>query len=103
MKDKIAVIGDEKIFYIFKALGMDFYSPKKEQFPEVLSEIIKKDYAILFIDEELAKDFLSEIKALREKFLPAISYLSRPKEELGISKQEIKELIKKAIGAEISL
>ncbi len=97
-KFKIAILGERKDVIFFKGLGFEVFFVN-ENFSETLKEIEKrKDLGILFITQDVFSKIDKEIlKKISQKKLPAI--VSLPIKEKD-KKEELKEIIKKAIGKE---
>jgi len=99
---KIAVIGDKDSILGFKTLGVTTFSvTNADSALSVLKKVVKEDYAILFITEELAQHLEEPIAELNKRFLPVVVPIPNNKGTLGIGMAKVKENVEKAIGADI--
>jgi len=99
---KIGVIGDKDSILGFKTLGVTTFSvTNADAALSVLKQVVKEDYAVLFITEELAQHLSEPIGELNRRFLPVVVPIPNNKGTLGIGMNRIKESVEKAIGADI--
>ena len=99
---KIAILGDKKSILGFKALGIDTYGiENKEEFKQVLIKISQIDYAILFITEELAKEYKDEVDELSQKPIPAVVVIPGVKGPTGEGLKTLKRIIERSLGSDI--
>ena len=115
MGTKIATIGEKDIILPFKAIGAEVFPVSNpEQAREVLNKLLKEDFGIILVPDDLLphiKDFLSQIEGTP---LPCIlpipdSKMYGPKgsrdtpwrvpTKFGVNK--MRELVKKAVGVDI--
>jgi V/A-type H+-transporting ATPase subunit F len=99
--DKIAVIGHPSSVWGFKRLGWDVFEVEEKIPPGIISFLKKGDYAIIFITEDIAAEIKEKLEEVHYEALPSIVTLPTLKENRFLGKQELKEIIRKAIGAEI--
>ena len=101
---KIAVIGGAETVMGFKALGLETY-PAAD--PAEASKILRHltrdndDYAIIYIEESMAKDILPEISKYQEKPSPAIILIPGRDGPIGLGLSALKEAVEKAVGSDI--
>ena len=69
---KIAVIGDKDLILAFKAIGMDVFSADTESEAEKLVKQLAKEYAIIFITEDLAEKIDQVLAKYKTKAYPVI-------------------------------
>ena len=99
---KIGVIGDKDSILGFKTLGVATFPVVDAQAAlSVLMQVVKEDYAVLFITEELAQHLEDSIAELNKRFVPVVVPIPNNKGTLGIGMSKIKESVEKAIGADI--
>jgi len=99
---KIGVIGDKQSVLGFKAVGLDaFGCATKEEAKHTLQEIVKADYAIIYITEHLYAEIKDTVNEYNEMRLPAIIPIPGMKGTLGIGVQNIKKAVERAVGADI--
>lgn len=98
---KAAVIGDMDSILGFKALGIDVFDARQHKPSEVISDLAQKNYAIVFVTE----DILYRVEDAMEKFsdssLPAIIPIPGNKGSKGLGMENIRKAAEKAIGADI--
>jgi len=100
---KIAWLGDKESVWGFRALGvMIFPVEKTEEARKKLEELSRRDYVLILLTEKLGQELHREISHLRESGGPLILILPDCRGSLGWSRQEIAQVVKKAIGVEIS-
>lgn len=98
---KIAVVGDKDLILAFKAIGMDtFCCENAEQATDSLKKL-SKDYAVIFITEDLAEQIDSVLLKYKKKTYPAIIPIPSSKGTNGYGLQGIKHDVEKAVGADI--
>jgi len=99
---KIAMIGDRDSIWPFKAFGVSLYLLKSmDEAKEALKRALSQDHAIIFVTEEVFKACREEIYEVQDRPTPAITILPSLRGSQGLGMEEIKEAVRKAIGAEI--
>ena len=98
---KIAVIGDKDSILGFKALGIDVFYQLGEDLSELVEDIIKKDYAIIFITEELINRISNVIEKYEDSPVPVIIPIPSSSGSQGIGIMNMRKAAEKAIGADI--
>ena len=98
---KIAVIGDKDLILAFKAIGMDVFSADTDQEAEKLVKKLAKDYAIIFITEDLAEKIDQLLTKYKTKAYPAIIPIPSSNGTTGYGINGIKKDVEKAIGTDI--
>lgn len=104
---KIAVIGGSDSVIGFKALGLDtFPVDGAEAARKALRKATKPtengdEYAIIYIEETMAKDILPEISKFQEKPTPAIILIPGRDGPIGLGLSALKEAVEKAVGSDI--
>ncbi len=99
---KIGVIGDKQSIQGFKAVGLDVFNcASQEEARHTLHKIVKEDYAIIYITEDLYDLIKVEIYEYNEMRLPAIIPIPGMKGNLGIGQYNIKKAVERAVGADI--
>ncbi len=98
---KIAVIGDKDSILAFKAVGADVY-PIKNYFDA--ADTLKKlarNYAIIFITEEIAENISEIIARYKTKPYPAVIPIPGAQGSTGFGMKGISADVEKAIGTDI--
>lgn len=99
---KIGVMGDVDTVLAFKALGIDTFPIKAEEDPDnMLMDIIKKDYAVVFVTENFADRIENSMRELSNKPLPSIILIPNNQGSKGIGLTSLKYSVEKAIGTDI--
>ena len=98
---KIAVIGDKDLILAFKAIGMDVFSADTQDAAEKLVRKLAKEYAIIFITEDLAQKIDQLLMKYKTKAYPAIIPIPSSNGATGYGMQGIKNDVEKAIGTDI--
>lgn len=99
---KIALIGDRDSLIGFQLLGVSIFKiVHKEEAEKTLYNLIKEDYKIIFVTEEIASQILNVIEELQKKPLISITIIPSivKKENLGINL--LRRNVEKAIGTDI--
>lgn len=99
---KIAVIGAHESIYGFAALGLETY-PVQDEYEgrKVLKEVADRDYAVIYITEEMAAKLTDEIDKYRERYLPAIIQIPGVMGNTGAGIKNVKKSVEQAVGADI--
>ena len=104
---KIAVIGGSDSVIGFKALGLDTFAvDSAESARKALRQAAKPkensdEYAIIYIEETMAKDIMPEISKYQEKPTPAIILIPGRDGPIGLGLSALKEAVEKAVGSDI--
>ena len=98
---KIVVIGDKDLILAFKAIGMDVFSADTQEEAEKLVRKLAKEYAIIFITEDLAQKIDQLLMKYKTKAYPAIIPIPSSQGATGYGMQGIKKDVEKAIGTDI--
>ena len=101
---KIAVIGARETVMGFKALGLEAFGVENAQ--EALA-VLKKltresgDYAIIYIEENLALELEHEISRYKDNPTPAIILIPGREGSLGLGQNALKAAVERAVGTNI--
>lgn len=98
---KICIIGDTDSILGFKALGYDVYPAVDAYAAERIFDRIAKDYAIIFIIEEYARELKGTIDNYRDKKLPAVIPVPGSRGPTGLCTEIIRDAMERAVGADI--
>lgn len=99
---KIAVLGDEDCVLAFRAVGLStFGAPNKEKALEILRELVKGEYAVIFITEDIALQISDTLEILKSRTFPAIIPIPSSSGESGYGLNSIRKDVEKAIGVDI--
>ena len=99
---KIAVLGDRDSVLGFKALGLDvFPAGTVEEARNILHELAKGSYAVIYLTEQYAARMEAEIKRYKDELTPAIILIPGKEGSLGIGMANVKSAVERAVGADI--
>jgi len=99
---KIALVGDKDSIIGFQLLGVSIFSvTNKEEAINILNELIKEEYAIIFITEEIASQILEKIEELQKKYLISITIIPNKLERKNLGIKILRKNVEKAIGTDI--
>lgn len=98
---KIAVIGEKKLSLTFHALGAVVFGVENESDVEsACKEIEEGDYGVVFITEDILREYSKSFDSLYGKALPAV--LSIPGLESNKEKRDhMGEIIERALGSKL--
>lgn len=99
---KIAVLGDRDSVLGFRALGLSvFFAENSITARKELHRLIKEEYAIIYITEQLALDLQADIQKHKDDVTPAIILIPGKSGSLGLGKANLKSAVERAVGADI--
>ena len=99
---KVAVIGDKDSILAFKALGVEVYTAiDGTDAKKTIKDLAKKEFGVIFITEDLAKEIPSTIDKYRDQMTPAIILIPGNTGSMGIGLADINKSVEKAVGANI--
>lgn len=102
---KIAVIGGRETVMGFKALGLESFGVENAQ--EALAALRKLtresdgQYAIIYIEENLAAELEHEISRYKDSPTPAIILIPGREGSLGLGQNALKAAVERAVGTNI--
>lgn len=99
---KIGIIGDRESVLGFKAVGLGvFPCDSPEEAIKTLNKMVKDQYAIIYITEQLYQNMMDEVSKYLDQKLPAIIPVPSKDGNLGIGQQGVKKSVERAVGADI--
>ena len=102
---KIAVIGGADTVMGFKALGLDvFAAGTQEEAREAFRHVARESdgqYAIIYVEENLAGYLEHEIARYKDVPSPAIILIPGREGPLGLGQSALKAAVEKAVGTDI--
>jgi V/A-type H+-transporting ATPase subunit F len=100
---KIAVLGDRDSVMGFKVLGLDtFPAETPEEARPILHKLAKeKNYAVIYLTEQLAASLEAEVAHYKDDLTPAIILIPGKEGSLGIGMKNVSRAVERAIGADI--
>ena len=99
---KIALIGNRETIIGFKLLGVSIFPvKKKEESVEILNILVKEEYAVIFITEEIGCQIIEEIEILQKTSFTSITIIPSKSEKNYLGLKILRNNIEKAIGTDI--
>lgn len=102
---KIAVIGGSDSVIGFKALGLDAFpvedTAEAKAVLHRLAQPGEVEYSIIYLEESLARDMMSDVRKYDEKPSPAIILIPGRDGSAGLGLAALKEAVEKAVGSDI--
>jgi len=99
---KIALMGNRETIIGFKLLGLSIFPVnKKEESVEILNKLVKEEYAVIFITEEIGCQIIEEIEILQKTSFTSITIIPGKSEKKYLGLKILRNNIEKAIGTDI--
>lgn len=101
---KIGVMGGPDTVIGFKALGLDTFAvDSKEEAKRIMNKITDADseYAIIYLEENLAEALSNEIKRVKDRPTPAIILIPGREGSIGLGQSALKAAVERAVGTNI--
>jgi Archaeal/vacuolar-type H+-ATPase subunit F len=99
---KIALMGNRETIIGFKLLGVSIFPvKKKEESIEILNKLVKEEYAVIFITEEIGCQIIEEIEILQKTSFTSITIIPSKSEKNYLGLKILRNNIEKAIGTDI--
>jgi len=99
---KVAVLGDRDSIYGFAALGLETYPVgDTEVAAKLLKDLADKDYAVIYITENLQSALEAEIDNYVSMITPAIIPIPGVSGNTGKGMRNIKKSVERAVGSDI--
>lgn len=100
---KIAVMGGRETVMGFKALGLEVFPVAGEgEASAVFRRLASaEEYAIIYLEENLASALASEIDKHKDSPTPAVILIPGREGSLGLGRQALKAAVERAVGSDI--
>ena len=101
---KIGVMGGPDTVIGFKALGLDTFAvDSKDEARRIMNKITDADseYAIIYLEENLAETLANEIKRVKDRPTPAIILIPGREGSIGLGQSALKAAVERAVGTNI--
>jgi V/A-type H+-transporting ATPase subunit F len=103
---KIAVMGAPDAVMGFKALGLDTFPVRGEQDARATLKMLtrpdqKDEYAIIYVEENLAQALEADIARFKDSPRPAIILIPGKDGSLGLGQSALQAAVERAVGANI--
>lgn len=100
---KFAAIGKKETVKIFNITGAEevYVETDEKKVEKIIDDLSKRDFAIIFVEEEIFKKITKTIEKYKTKNIPSICAIPSTKEDDGLD--IINLTIKKIVGNEINI
>lgn len=99
---KIGIVGDKDTVLAFKAIGIEVFPVyNEEEARKTVDNLASKNYALIFITEQIAEEIEETVERYKNQVLPAIILIPSNQGTLNIGLQKIKDNVEKAVGVNI--
>lgn len=103
---KIAVMGSPETVMGFKALGLDVFPVRGEEearsaFRTLTHPEQTDEYAIIYIEENLAEPLKSDIEKFKDRPSPAVILIPGKDGPLGLGTSALHAAVERAVGSDI--
>lgn len=99
---KVGVIGDKESVLGFKAVGFSvFEAGSVEEVSDILRQIVKEDYAVIYITENYVENMQPILAEYRVLPVPAIIAVPGKSGSTGFGVNQIKKAVERAVGSDI--
>ena len=99
---KIALIGNRDTIIGFKLLGVSLFPlTEMEEAVELLTKLVKEEYAVIFVTEDIAGQILKKIEILQKTSFACITIIPCKSEKKYLGLKILRKNIEKAIGTDI--
>jgi len=103
---KIAVMGAPETVVGFKALGLETFPVREaDEARQLLRQMTKPEqadeYAIIYIEENLARPLAADIDKFKDRPTPAIILIPGKDGPLGMGRSALQAAVERAVGANI--
>ena len=101
---KIAVIGGRDTVMGFRALGLETYpAADAAEAGHILRRLTREsdDYAIIYIEENLAAELAHEIDKFKDRPTPAVILIPGREGSMGLGQSALKSAVERAVGTNI--
>ncbi len=101
MTGKMAIVGDGDSITVFKAAGLDTFAAENEAKARAVLRKIAKDYAVIFLTEELARPLAEFLKRFDEEPYPVVLSIPSKNGSSGYGTELLKSAMEHALGVDI--
>ncbi len=101
---EVAAIGGESILLPFRALGVKVFPAQDgREAEELLRNLVSREppFAVILVTEDLARDIMPAISEVARGGGVAISFIPGPGGSLGLGRERMRSLVRKAIGVDL--
>jgi V/A-type H+-transporting ATPase subunit F len=99
---EIAMIGDRDSILGFKALGVAIFPVNtKDESTEALQEVIRQEFKVAFITEQVAPSPEEIARIIGDRTFPVVTMVPSNRGSTGLAMQRLQMLVRRAAGADI--
>lgn len=99
---KVGVIGDRDSIIGFRALSMTVLeAANAAEAAKHLHDLLKEDFAVIFITEDLAEGNQELLQTIRGQKLPAIIPIPSLTGTTGLGMRQVRESVRRAVGMDL--
>jgi V/A-type H+-transporting ATPase subunit F len=96
------MIGDRDSVLGFKALGVAIFPVNtKVESAEVLQEVVKQEYKVAFITEQMAPSPEEIASVIGDRTFPVVTMVPSNRGSTGLAMQRLQMLVRRAAGADV--
>ena len=101
MTGKCAIVGDGDSIMVFKAAGVDAFPADDSKKARELLRKVAREYAVIFLTEELAKELGDFLKRFDEEPYPVVLTIPSKNGSTGYGAEEIRRASERALGVDL--
>ena len=101
MTGKCAIVGDGDSIMVFKAAGVDSFPARDAKEARELLRKVAREYPVIFLTEELAKDLGDFLKRFDEEPYPVVLTIPSKNGSTGYGAEEIQRASERALGVDL--
>ena len=101
MKGKMAIVGDGDSIMVFKAAGVNTFAAEDEKKAREVLRRIAKDYAVIFLTENLARPLEEFLKRFDETPYRVVVSVPSASGSSGYGYEVLKSAMERALGVDI--
>ena len=100
--NQVAVLGDRDSVIGYRAIGMTVIELNEaSEAVAAIEELIRQQYAVIFLTETVAEKNETYLKTLRERKLPAVIPIPSMEGSTGFGMRQIQESVRRAVGIDL--
>ncbi len=100
--NKVGVIGDRDSIIGFRSLSMTVLeAADADEAGRHLHNLVKENFAVIFITEDLAEGNKEYLQTLRSQKLPAIIPIPSLTGSTGLGMRQVRESVRRAVGMDL--
>ena len=101
MTGKCAIVGDGDSIMVFKAAGVDAFPANDGKVAREILRKVAREYAIIFVTEELAAQLGDFLKRFDEEPYPVVLTIPSKNGSAGYGIEQIKAASERALGVDL--